>query len=143
MSVEEPKPAEEKKPDHTFEKGFHHCQPRCWRNKDKTDGRFLKVVPWFGPLGDDSRFDFKGLMKDCFPELMKDDVMKDFEVYSGLVMQIGWMIENENRMWFGLVGVEEMRVLFDDLGPWKEAEHAVNRQPIIRPGEPEEAPPGV
>ena len=96
------------------ERKFIHAMPRKWKNKHS--GKIFKALPWFVPLDDESRFDFKGLMKDLIPEF-KNDVLKDFECYSGLLMQAGWMLENENHCWLGLTGLD-VKELFEDLGEW-------------------------
>lgn len=96
---------------------FPLALPRRWRNKQNgKDGKDLKVLPWFQPIDNESRFDFKGMLSELVPEF-KNDVMGSFEAYSGLVVQVGWLVENENRIWIGLIGIEN-RELFEDLGPW-------------------------
>ena len=95
---------------------YIYVKPRCWKNN--ISGKKFKVLPWFTPLEDRSQFDFAGLMKDIEPTLFTDDVLRDFEVYKGLVMRAGWIIENENGVWFGLVNNKEVENSFEDLGWW-------------------------
>ncbi len=108
--------------DEKKDRKFVYAMPRKWKNKES--GKILKVVPWFMPLDDESRFDFKGLIKECVPEL-GNDVLSDFECYSGLLMQAGWMMENSNGCWLGLVGIN-MKDHFEDMGEWpREAKNDV------------------
>ena len=103
-------------------RSYPFATPRCWKNKENS--QLYKVVPWFQPIDNDSRIDFVGLFKEIEPNMLQD-VMGDMEIYSGLVMQLGYLVESENRMWFGLIGGnwEEM---FEDIEPWNEAEHRPN-----------------
>lgn len=97
---------------HQIGPNYELCRARRWINKES--GKEVKALPWFQPLADDSRMDMVGLMKEVAPELFTNDVMKDFEVYSGLVLRVGWLIRNEHDVWFGVAkGVEDQ---FEDLG---------------------------
>jgi len=92
---------------------FANMRPRKWQNKTKPE-IYAKVLPWFQPLDDNSRMDFKGLISELEPGLK--DHMKDFNAYSGLVLHIGWMVYTEQSVWWGMpLGVEEQ---FNDLGYW-------------------------
>ena len=107
-------------------RSFENCKPRKWKNKES--GKLFKVLPWFQPMDNESRFDFKGMLKDVLPEL-GEDILQDFECYSGLLLQVGWMMENENRMWLGLMGMD-MNQYFEDLGHWTD-EDTKTREPIL------------
>ncbi len=95
---------------------FPLATPRRWKNKQS--GKEHKVLPWFQPIDDASRFDFKGMMKEIAPEVFTNDILANCECYSGLVMQLGWMIENENRIWIGVMQMD-MTETFEDVGAWK------------------------
>lgn len=101
---------------------YPFATPRCWRNKQNQ--LLYKVVPWFQPIDNDSRIDFVGLFDEIEPKMFRD-VMGKHEIYSGLVMQLGYLVESENRMWFGLI-VDDPEEMFEDIGPWVEAEHRPN-----------------
>lgn len=98
-------------------RNFPFAKPRRWQNR-KTKKQF-KVLPWFQPIDDSSRFDFKGLMLDIVPEL-KNDIIAMSEVYSGMVVLCGWQIHNDAGLWFCMEhGIEDQ---FEDLGYWVETE---------------------
>lgn len=118
------------------ERNFQLATPRHWKNKES--GKSLKVVPWFLPIDNESRLDFKGLLKEVEPTLFTDDVMADVEIYSGLVMQVGWLCENENNVWLGLAPVS-MKEHFDDLGLWSEREITQGQTIPTQCNEPQEA----
>lgn len=93
---------------------YPYAVPRRWKNK--ISGKEYKVVPWFVPMEKESRFDFVGLIKECFPELVNDQ-FSDFEVYKGLVLRAGWLIENEHNVYFALpMNIKDQ---FEDIGEWK------------------------
>ncbi len=104
----------------TPEREFIHLKPRCW--KEKTSGRLVKVIPWFGPLNDKSEFDMMGLLHELAPEIATEDVMAMFPIYKGTVVQLGWMIENDHNIWIGLAGVDSQNG-FEHLGLWDEDLH--------------------
>ena len=103
----------EKKPE-IFSREFPYARPRRWKHKE--NGNEVKVIPWFVPVDNSSKFDFKGLMKEIEPGLFTDDVLGEFEVYSGLVMSFGWLMENAQNVWIGMP--RNSREYFDDVGPW-------------------------
>ena len=106
----------------TGARSYPFATPRCWKNKE--NNQLYKVVPWFQPIDNDSRINFVGLFQEIEPTMLQD-VMGDMEIYSGLVMQLGYLVESENRMWFGLI-VDDPKEMFEDIGPWNEAEHRPN-----------------
>lgn len=66
---------------------------RKWKNK--TTGKIFNVVPWWS---------CDGSLVDRPEELLKDDTddWKDRLFCIGVLGQIGWMIENDNGVWFGV-----------------------------------------
>jgi hypothetical protein len=97
---------------------FINARARLWKNK--TTGKKFKVLPWFQPMEDRSEFDYKGMVKDCFPELEKD-FLCEWDCYRGTVLHLGWMLENENGCWFGLMPIS-IRDQFEEIGYWSEEE---------------------
>jgi hypothetical protein len=96
---------------------FETTKVKKWQNRDTK--KILKVMPWYQPIADDSRMDFNGLLKDLMPEVDLGVAIGDAHIYSGLVMQNGYMIENHNRCWFGIfMSKEEAMKIYDDLGDW-------------------------
>lgn len=98
-------------------KEFPLAKPRRWINR-KT-GKNFKVLPWFQPAEENSRFDFKGLMQDIFPEY-KNDIMGMSEMYSGLVIQCGWQLYNDAGVWFCIQRKSQVEKQFKDVGYWVE-----------------------
>lgn len=98
---------------------FPFIRPRAWKNK--ASGDLVKVVPWFMPFENESQYDLTGLMKEVAPEIFANDTMADFEVYKGLVMRMGWMLETSNGIWIGVV--QNASEQFEDIGLWNEEEH--------------------
>lgn len=100
-------------------RNFPFARPRRWRNKTLGEGKGVpgefKVLPWFQPIDNESRIDFKCLLKDLMPEL-SDDMMAEFEIYSGLMVHAGWQLHNDAGMWFCIQ--RELKDQFDDLGDW-------------------------
>ena len=95
---------------------FELTRIRKWRNRET--GKILKVMPWYMPIAEDSRLNFEGLLKEVMPEFAKD-VLADSHIYSGLMMQQGYMVENHNRVWFGLfISKDDAAKAFEDLGYW-------------------------
>ena len=111
-----------KSDDQTFDQGFPHAKPRCWRSKSQPEAGLFKVLPWYQPIGDESRIDFKGIFKDLFPE-MTEDVMSGAHIYSGLVLQVGFMVEGSNGVWIGVGDPAFCKEQFEDLGAWDEEKH--------------------
>ena len=95
---------------------FNLTRIRKWQRKD--NGKIMKVMPWYQPIAEDSRMDFNGLLKDLMPEV--GDLSAGLNhIYSGLMMQQGYMVENHNRVWVGLFLTKEQAAkAFDDLGYW-------------------------
>lgn len=105
------------------ERKFPFAKARRWRNK--ISGKEFKVLPWFQPVGEESRFDFKGLIRDLFPEFT-NDVLAEFNCYSGLVIHAGWQLHNDAGVWF-CVQHGEVETHFDDLGDFKEEDGPVEK----------------
>ena len=100
----------------TTDRTFPHAKPRRW--KSKIDEKEFKVVPWFQPIDNESRFDFQGLLKEIEPDLFTDDTLAEFKVYSGLMLHLGWQLYNDAGTWLCMqMGLEEH---FDDIGEWHE-----------------------
>lgn len=98
---------------------FPFAKARRWRNKNGDGLSHFKVLPWFQPIAEDSRLDFRGLIKDLLPELA-DDMLAEFNCYSGLVVHVGWQILNDAGVWFCVQhGIEDQ---FEDLGEWVDGE---------------------
>lgn len=95
-------------------RNYPYCRPRRWRSKQDSTKQF-KVVPWFQPIDNESKYDFKGLIKEIDPTFT-DDVLADFEVYSGLVVHMGWQLLNDHGIWFCLQ--KNLENQFEDLGAW-------------------------
>jgi hypothetical protein len=109
-----PPPTSPPNPKHTT-RMFPYTQAHRWKNKEA--GTEFKVLPWFQPMAEYSRMDFRGLLKDLLPE-MSDDVLAEFNCYSGLVVHAGWQLHNDAGVWFCVQhGIEEH---FEDLGVWKD-----------------------
>jgi hypothetical protein len=102
-------------------RNFPFAKARRWRNKTIADGatkpKEFKVLPWFQPIDNESRIDFKCLLKDLMPE-MSDDMLAEFDVYSGLMLHVGWQIHNDAGMWLCLQ--KNLQDQFEDLGDWKD-----------------------
>ena len=97
-------------------RNFPFAKARRW--KSKLNGKHFKVVPWFQPIDNESRLDFKGLFKEIEPTLFTDDFLANFNVYSGLVIHLGWQIYNDAGVWFCIqMGLQEH---YEDLGDWKD-----------------------
>ena len=43
-------------------------------------------------------------------------MLAEFDVYSGLMLHVGWQLHNECGMWFCIQ--KELKEQFDDLGDW-------------------------
>lgn len=87
------------------------------------------MLPWFQPL-DESRIDFKAVLSELDPTF-KEDIMANFEVYSGLVMRVGWMIwtrpdeNSEDGTW--TCWGPEVESFFEPMGLWnKDMEKSVD-----------------
>lgn len=107
-------------------RNYIHLTPQCWKNKET--GGLFKVIPWFAPVNDTSDFDFNFLLKDLDP-IFTEDNMKDFEIYSGLVMKLGYLVENMNKVWMGLAFSEaEVDQHFERMGLWDEEKHRPKKQ---------------
>lgn len=107
-----------------LEREFPFMKPRCWVHKDKkarAQKGYFKVLPWFQPLDNESRIDFKGLMKDLAPDLFTKDVMANVEFFSGLISFCGYQIYNDGGMW--LCMEPHGKKFFKDLGEWDEAKY--------------------
>jgi len=100
-------------------RNFPFAKARRWRNKNLGEGKGVpgefKVLPWFQPIDNESRIDFKCLLKDLMPE-MSEDMLAEFDVYSGLMLHVGWQLHNDAGMWFCIQ--KELKDQFDDLGDW-------------------------
>lgn len=96
---------------------YPYARARRWQNKRSK--KYFKVIPWFQPIDNESRFDFRGMLLDIVPEL-ENDVMAMKEIYSGMVVNCGWQLLNDAGCWFTFEhGIEDQ---FADLGPWKDEE---------------------
>lgn len=115
-----------------LEREFPYMKPRRWQNKKSK--KYFKVVPWFQPIDNESRLDFKALFKDLVPEF-GDDVLAEMEIYSGLVMHCGYQLYNDGGMWFCVQ--HSGKDFFKDCGPWIEEKHgqAVPTFPISKKGD--------
>lgn len=116
-------------PSETFGQAFPYAHPKRWKNK--LNGKEVKALPWFQPIDTSSAFDFAGFMKELLPEIFEGDAMADLEVYKGLVMNVGWQIQNEHDVWFCFP--KSVAEQFEDLGFWHE-----KGEPTIDPGPPKE-----
>ena len=96
---------------------FDLTRVRKWKRKD--NGKIMKVMPWYQPIAEESRLDFQGILRDVMPELDIGETLGSSHIYSGLLMQQGYMVENHNRVWFGLFMTKEQAAkVFDDVGFW-------------------------
>ena len=54
-------------------RNFPFAKARRWRNKNLGEGKGVpgefKVLPWFQPIDNESRIDFKCLLKDLIPKI--------------------------------------------------------------------------
>lgn len=86
---------------------------RRWRHKK--NGKELRVLPWWEciePIVSDDGI--KGSIQLKGEEIGMD---KDRKFKIGAIIQIGWLLENECGVWFG-VGPGAQKE-FEDLGEWK------------------------
>jgi hypothetical protein len=96
---------------------FDLTRVRKWKRKD--NGKIMKVMPWYQPIAEESRLDFQGILRDVMPELDIGETLGSSHIYSGLLMQQGYMVENHNRVWFGMFLTKEQAAkVFDDCGFW-------------------------
>ena|ERR1035437_1188596 len=112
---------------------FPYMRPRRWLQKKSK--KYFKVLPWFQPLDNESRLDFKALFRDLVPELGFDKAMGKMEIYSGLVMHCGYQIYNDGGMWFCIE--HHGKQFFKDCGLWDEEKHgkSIPMRPVTKDGE--------
>lgn len=86
---------------------------RVWKNK--TSGKEFKVTPWWEvPPGDDQIAVIE--MEVDYGDGKKRKVPTKL----GVLYQVGWLLENEHGVWFGMsLDASEH---FEDLGPYRKKE---------------------
>jgi hypothetical protein len=79
--------------------------PRVWQNK-KDKKKTFRVMPWW----------------ECLDPVLSDEEIgvgltegRKFKI--GAIVQVGWLLENEHGMWFGMG--PKASSAFNDLGEWK------------------------
>lgn len=85
----------------------------------------FKVIPWFQPMDDASRFDLKGMLKDLEPSF-SEDYLARFEVYSGLVVHIGYSLETAPNVYVSIPVTAINQ--FKHLGVWKKSDTLKRRK---------------
>lgn len=82
--------------------------PRTWKNK--TNGKKVRVMPWWETIKDG---EFEKV--DELGKMISEQVGRICKF--GVIVQVGYLIENEKGVWFGL-GPSAIDS-FDDLGVCK------------------------
>ena len=114
---------------------YDSLQPRKLKNRQH--GNVLKVVPLFMPIEKESRLDFQYLLGEIEPAI--GEYLKKAPVYSGLVLQEGYLVHNHNGMWMGLMITPQQKdELFEDMGLWSDQDQAEHEARIAK-AEAEEA----
>ena len=80
--------------------------PHVWVHKQT--GKTLLATPWWEILGSDEILDLKS------KEISNEDPWPDRKIKIGTLTQVGWLLQNEHGVWFG-VGPDAANY-YDDMG---------------------------
>jgi hypothetical protein len=85
--------------------------PRVWRNKKS--GQTLRVMPWWETIKD-------GEVEEVDPlgHMIREEFGRPAKF--GVLVQIGYLLENESGCWFGVN--RSVVEGFEDLGEWKKGQ---------------------